>query len=156
MNTQKTILLVDDDVDFYEMQRHVLESHGFRVVYASDAEEALEMMDKEKPNLLITDLMMGSLDEGFSLSKRMKSDPRFQKVPVLIVTAIGTQRGYDFLPRSAGDLEAMHADALLEKPLSPALLLKKVEELIGASKKGKNGLVSLERGREASDRRRSL
>ena len=85
----------------------------------------------------------------------MKSDPRLQSVPILIVTAIGGKRGYDFVPRSESDLEAMRADALLEKPVSPALLLKKVEELIGASKGGDEAPVPLEPGKDASDVRRS-
>lgn len=130
MSGKKKLLLVDDDPDFLKMYKQILEAKGLRVFCCSDPKEALEWMEKEKPNLVITDLMMKTLDSGFSFSRKIKEDPRFSNIPVLIVTAVGSTRGFDFNPRTPGELEAMYADAYFEKPVSPEVFLEKIEELL--------------------------
>ena len=52
-------------------------------------------------------------------------------MPVILVTAVSVQRGFDFRPRGAADLAAMHADAYFDKPVDPAALTAKVAELLG-------------------------
>ena len=94
------ILLVDDDVDFVEMNRHVLEAGGYRVEAAYDAEEALGKMAALSPHLVITDLIMKTLDAGFSFARRVKEDPRFRAVRVIIVTSVTSAMGMDFRPRT--------------------------------------------------------
>jgi CheY-like chemotaxis protein len=128
---RKTVLLVDDDVDFLELNRHVLEAQGYRVLCATDPDEALALMTEQKPQLVITDLMMKSLDSGFLFSRRIKDDLRFTDVPVIILTAVGSKMGLDFAPRTPDDLAAMRADAFLEKPINPKALVEKVQELLG-------------------------
>ena len=125
------IMLVDDDLDFLEMNRHVLEARGYTVLCFSDPEKALERMAQDKPHLVITDLMMNTLDSGFSFSRQMKEDSRFRNIPVVIVTAISSRRALDFMPRTLGELAAMHAEAYFDKPVAPEMLLAKVEELLG-------------------------
>ena len=130
MREAPVIMLVDDDLDFLEINRHVLEARGYRILCFSDPEKALERLALDKPDLVITDLMMNRLDSGFSLSQRIKDDSRFGDIPVVIVTAIGSRRGFDLSPRTAEELAAMHAEAYFEKPLEPEALLAKVEELV--------------------------
>ena len=129
------IMVVDDDIDFLEWSRCVLEAAGYRVRCCSDPETALAKMAQEPPALVITDLMMKSLDAGFSLAERIKNDPRFRAIPVIIVTAASSQRGFDFRPQSAADLEAMRADAFLCKPVDPKVLLATIQSLLAANKK---------------------
>jgi CheY-like chemotaxis protein len=128
--TGKLILLVDDDRDFLEMNRGVLESRGYRVQCYTDTGQALASMAREKPALVVTDLMMKALDSGFSLARQIKEQERFAGVPVIIVTAVASQRGFDFTPRSHAELEAMKADAFFDKPVSPETLIAKVQELL--------------------------
>lgn len=130
MKAGATIMLVDDDQDFLSMNRSILEMRGYRVVSAASPRAALEAMGRERPDLVVTDLMMSDLDAGFSLSRAIKEDPATAGIPVIIVTAASSQRGFDFRPRSAEDLAAMRADAFLDKPVSPAGLLAKIEELL--------------------------
>jgi CheY-like chemotaxis protein len=125
-----TIMLVDDDRDFLEMNRSILAAQGYRVDCLTDADQAWERMQSPVPDLVITDLMMKSLDSGFSLARKIKSDPRFIAIPVIIVTAVASQRGFDFNPQSREDLEVMGADAYFDKPVSPQLLITKVKELL--------------------------
>ncbi len=124
------IMLIDDDLDFIEMNKVILESKGYRVVSAQDPQDALEKMGKEKPAVVITDLMMETLDSGFSFSRQIKSDPRFKDVPIIILTSVNSQYGFDFHPRSSEELAAMSADAFFEKPIPVKTMLEKVEELI--------------------------
>jgi CheY-like chemotaxis protein len=125
------ILIVDDDYDFLAINRHILEKAGYRVVTASEPSEALARMRSEKPDLVITDLMMTSVDSGFSFSRSIKDDPRFAAVPVIISTSVSSALGLDFRPRSEEDLQKMHVDAYFDKPLDARLLLDKVAELLG-------------------------
>jgi CheY-like chemotaxis protein len=124
------ILLIDDDPDFTAMNKLMLESKGYRILCANDPREALKKMAEEKPSLVITDLMMQNLDSGFAFSRQMKEDPQFKDIPVIILTSVNSQHGFDFHPRSPEELSAMHADAFFEKPIVSKAFLKKVEELI--------------------------
>ena len=87
-------------------------------------------MEEEKPELVITDLMMSRTDSGFSFSQRIKEDPRFQAVPVIIVSAIRSTRGFDFRATGPPDLHAMGADAYFEKPIPTVALAAKIEDLL--------------------------
>lgn len=131
-NPPPLILLVDDDIDCLEVNRHFLEAAGYRVACCFDPAEALEHMSRQKPDLVVTDLMMRSVDAGFTLARQIKDDPRFAGVRVVLMTAVSSQLGYDFRPRTPADLTAMHADAFLDKPVSPDNLVGKVRELLRA------------------------
>jgi CheY-like chemotaxis protein len=128
------IVLVDDDRDFLEMEAALLRGQGHIVVTYSDPVAALEAMraraPAEVPALLVTDLMMNALDAGFSLARAVKADPRLTAVPVIIVSAVAGQKGFDFRPRGAEDLAAMGADAFFDKPAAPAAFLARVKELL--------------------------
>jgi CheY-like chemotaxis protein len=128
--TSPLILLVDDDPDFVEMNRHVLEARGYRVATAHDVAEAGKIMAEQPPDLVITDLMMSDLDSGFAFARGVKEDPRTKETPVIIVTGVSSQLGFDFRPRTSEDLAAMHVDAYFDKPVPPHTLLEKVQTLL--------------------------
>ena len=126
----KTIVLVDDDVDFLEITREVLETGGYRVQCFRDASAARRAMDGHTPDLVISDLMMDALHAGFSFAREIKDDARLANVPVILVTSVGSQLGFDFRPQKDADLAAMGVDAYLEKPVAPAALLAAVGRLL--------------------------
>ncbi len=125
------ILIVDDDYDFLELNRMILERAGFRVVTAAEPQQALAKMAKEKPDLVISDLMMTSLDSGFSFARTIKEDPNYAGIPVIITTSVSSALGLDFRPRSDVDMAEMHIDAYFDKPPDPTRLLSKITELLG-------------------------
>ncbi|HUK78233.1 MAG TPA: response regulator [Thermoleophilia bacterium] len=133
MAEQRLILIVDDDYDFLEINRHILEKAGFRVATASSPAQAMERIAAETPDLVITDLMMSEVDSGFSLSRGLRDDPRTAAVPIIMSTSVTTALGLDFTPRSAADLASMKVDAYFDKPLDPAALVAKVRELLGTA-----------------------
>jgi CheY-like chemotaxis protein len=130
-----TILLVDDDKDFLELERRILESRGYKVISFSDTQAALDALGAagpaETPVLVVTDLMMKALDSGFTFARALKADPRTAALPVIIVSAVSSQKGFDFRPRTDSDLAAMGANAFFDKPVAPEALLAKVKELLG-------------------------
>jgi CheY-like chemotaxis protein len=124
------ILIVDDDFDFLELNRLILERAGYRVATAADPGQALRMMAQEKPDLVITDLMMTNLDSGFSFSRAIKEEPAYADIPVIIATSVSAALGLDFRPRSTDESAAMNVDAYFDKPLDAPRLLAKVAELL--------------------------
>jgi len=128
---QALILIVDDDYDFLEINRIILEGAGHRVVTATNPAEARERIDAEVPDLVITDLMMTSIDAGFAFSAHLKSDPRTAGVPVIISTSVSSQLGLNFRPDSPEDLAKMNVDAYFDKPIDARALVAKVAELLG-------------------------
>jgi len=123
-------MLVDDDIDIVEVIARLLGDNGYKVLAFSGMEDALAQLETVRPDLVITDLMMESLDSGFVLSRRLKADPALRDIPVVIITAAGSQRGFDFRPTSPSDLDAMHVAAFLEKPVNPKQLLAKIAEIL--------------------------
>ena len=132
MAAQRTIFLVDDDRDFLELEKRILAGSGCAITCFSDPRTALAALagPGELPALLVTDLMMSSLDSGFTLARALKNDPRLAAIPVIIVSAVSSQKGFDFHPRTPQELEAMGAVAFFDKPVAPQALLAKVKELL--------------------------
>ncbi len=130
---QAKILLVDDDPDLIEAMRLILEQEGYRCVHAMNGARALEALPRERPDLIVLDVMMDGLTEGFDVARKIRRpepglEP-FTKIPIVILTAIGQRTGMRFDP--ATDSGFLPVDAYLEKPIQPKDLLTKVGELIG-------------------------
>ena len=78
---QARILIIDDDPDITEAMRIVLENHGYSVHSAKDSEEGMEQLRATRLDLIILDVMMNSLEEGFVLSRELKEDPKYKNIP---------------------------------------------------------------------------
>ena len=96
MGEKTKILLVDDDVDFVDLNKAVLQNQGFEVAAAFSGREAMEKVRFEKPDLIVLDLMMEKHDAGFTFAKAVKADPLHKNIPILMLTAVSTETGYDF------------------------------------------------------------
>ena len=120
------ILLVDDDPVFVEATKAVLESK-YRVITAYNGDEGLEKARKQKPDLILLDVIMPTKD-GFQVCSQLKKDPELAKIPVIMLTSFA-QHGRDTnIPVSAG-LE-LEAEGYIDKPISPEALLKQVETML--------------------------
>ena len=129
MANQK-ILIVDDDSDITYAMQMILESHGYQVDSAINSATARSKMEQEKPDLLILDVMMDTMHEGFDFDRELKHHPDYKDIPVLMLTAVKERFGLDFKPE-AGDQEWLPVEEFLDKPVKPAVLLEKVEKLLG-------------------------
>jgi DNA-binding response OmpR family regulator len=120
------ILIVDDDLDVLETARVVLEREGYEVVLASHREEGMKMAADEAPDLVILDVMMEGIDDGFLMARELRR--RGDTVPILMLTSIGASTGMKF----DKDPVLAPVDEFAEKPLYPAALREKVAKLLAA------------------------
>jgi CheY-like chemotaxis protein len=128
MNNAK-ILIVDDDVDFASAIRAILESENYAVVTASGTAEGMEKIRTEKPDLAILDVMMTTWQDGFEMSRELKNNPEFKKIPILMLTGAKGKTGIDF-KSAVGDPDWLPVEGFLDKPVEPEQLLSKVRELL--------------------------
>ncbi len=128
---EKTILVADDESHILHVVSLKLRNAGYRVLTASDGQEALELAVQEQPDLLITDYHMPQLS-GLELCRRLKQDASIRPIPAIMLTA----RGYHLEPQ---DTEESGILQLISKPFSPRHLLVAVEDVIG--KAGLGGTV---------------
>ncbi|MFQ6042969.1 MAG: response regulator transcription factor [Candidatus Poribacteria bacterium] len=122
------ILLVDDDLDFVESTKAVLESGAsYQVTCAYDGEEALERIKEEKPDLIILDIMMPK-KHGYTLCEELKSDAEYSDIPILLLTAVGSKMSRSRYTAQMGLMTK--ADDYIDKPVKPEELLNRVKHLL--------------------------
>ena len=127
MEGKTKILLVDDDEDFVEATKLVLESKPYEVIVANDGDEGLAKARKEKPDLIILDVIM-PVKDGFSAAEQLKKDPELKKIPVIMLTSFSVKGGETSLSVSQG--LTLDTEDYVDKPVSPQELLKRVERLL--------------------------
>lgn len=120
------ILIVDDDPDFVEATRIVLESAGHEIVAAADSDEGLRKVREEKPQLVILDVIMDTILDGLHMSQQMASDAEQRDIPILLVTSIANRDYAALLPTD----EDIEIDDFVAKPIAPDDLLRRVAALL--------------------------
>jgi len=125
----KRILIIDDDPDIVESMRVVLENKGYGVEIAKSGREGLERVKKNKPALIILDVMMETGDKGFDVARDLKRNDEHKDVPILMLTAIKERTGLGF-DKEAGDEDWLPVDDYCDKPLKPDELIAKIEALL--------------------------
>jgi len=126
MSTAGKILVVDDDPDFAEYTRIVLESQGYVVRTAATTELALQMMRQDKPDVALLDVMMSYVLDGLNLTRQMRDDPELRTIPVIMISAIVSKEEAGVFPTD----EYLSIDNFMTKPVDPAALLRQVATLI--------------------------
>lgn len=127
MSDPAKILLVDDDPDFVEATKIVLESAPYDVAVAYNGDEALEKVGEVNPDLIILDIIMPEQD-GFKVCEALKSDPELSKIPVIMLTSLSQRMGETAF--SVTDGMMLEADDYVDKPVTPDELLKRVEKFL--------------------------
>jgi CheY-like chemotaxis protein len=128
------ILVIDDDPDLVEVVRLTLETKGYRVFSAASTTEGLEKVKEINPDLIILDVMMKHVTEGFQVALELRNpDPKseyapYRQIPIMILTAIHDKTPLRFTP----DEKHLPVDDFVEKPLKASVLLQKVEKLLGS------------------------
>ena len=125
MERKIKILLVDDDVDFVESTKTVLESKPYEVIVASDGDEGLRLAKEKNPDLILLDVIM-PVKDGFTAAEQLKKDPQLSKIPTLMLTAFAAKRGEASIPVSRGF--TLEAEDYIDKPISPEELLARIEK----------------------------
>ena len=133
MADRRTILVVDDDPDFRDSVRIILENNGYAVRTATNGREALTKLQAQKPDLMILDIMMATDTEGFDLAFELRHKPGFEDMPIVLLTSFLEKvraEGPDEYQHVMG--EQWPAKWLFEKPVDSKKLLAKIESILGA------------------------
>ncbi|OGP98965.1 MAG: hypothetical protein A2Z51_04055 [Deltaproteobacteria bacterium RBG_19FT_COMBO_52_11] len=128
------ILIVDDDPDIVEALKMTLEAHHYQVYTAANGTEGLRQVKAVTPDLIILDVMMDSITEGFQVSYQLRNpDPKseyapYSKIPILMLTAIVEKKHMKFSTKTDGDF--LPVDDFVEKPIRPQVLLEKIKKMV--------------------------
>jgi CheY-like chemotaxis protein len=114
------VLVADDDADIRRLLVLFLTLHGYRVSVAEDGQEALQLLEHVQPSFIVSDLLMPNVN-GLELCRRVRSDPRFSGVPIVLFTAIGRSAEID----RAMELRGVHHVVKTEGP-------RRLLEVVGA------------------------
>jgi CheY-like chemotaxis protein len=120
MKSKPKILVIDDDVDLVAVMKGTLESKLYDVVVAYNGQDGLEKAKKEKPDLIILDIMMPVMD-GFNFADAFSKDQTISKIPVIALTSFSESLGQPF---------PFQVSEYIVKPLKPKNLIAKVEDYL--------------------------
>ena len=125
--TKSTIMVVDDDPDMVTLLRARLEQREFNVMYAYSGSQALAGLEKQKPDLILLDIMMPEMD-GFEVLRRLKAAPETSSIPVILLSALDQLKdistGYE-----------MGADHYITKPFTNTHLMTVIDHLLSGDKR---------------------
>ena len=120
MDRKAKILLVDDDADFVESTKTVLESNPYEVIVAVDGDKGLRLAKEQNPDLVLLDVIM-PVKDGFTAAEQFKKDPQLSKIPVLMLTSFSQKGAGSSIPRGRG--LTLEAEDYIDKPVTPEELL---------------------------------
>jgi len=130
--TRAKLLVVDDDADFREAMTTILESASYDVVTAANIEEATQRILSERPDLILLDIMMDSLFDGYSLCHAIRNAEKFAAVrmtPIIFVSAVRRIAGSRFGFKGE-DQGLTGPDDYIDKPVDPKVLLARIEKFL--------------------------
>ena len=127
MEKKARILLIDDDNDFVEATKTILESKPYEVIVAYEGDEGLRKAKEDNPDLVLLDIIM-PVKDGFTAAEQFNKDPQLSKIPIIMLTSYSSRKGETSIPVSRG-LE-LRADDYVNKPVSPEELLNIVERYL--------------------------
>jgi DNA-binding response OmpR family regulator len=122
------ILIIDDSAALRLALRTFLEDHGFQGMCASGAAEGLELIRRERPDIILLDVMLEKPYSGFHVCAQVKEDPALRHIPVIGMSGMGDQLGITYSLET--DRGFFNPDAYLEKPINLDALLERVRGLL--------------------------
>jgi two-component system phosphate regulon response regulator PhoB len=139
----KRILIIDDEPDIVTFLSAVLEENGYSSLSAKDGVEGLEVIRKERPDLILLDLMMPK-KSGITLFQELRNDPKMSDIPVVVVTGVSEVTGVDFrnfmykrplkdekkFVETTGLTKYTVPNGYVEKPIDPDELIKAIKEAL--------------------------
>jgi two-component system phosphate regulon response regulator PhoB/two-component system alkaline phosphatase synthesis response regulator PhoP/two-component system response regulator VicR len=132
MGQAKDILVIDDDRDLVNTVQIVLESRGYHVRTGYNGKEGYARIQEKLPDLIVLDVMMATDTEGFDLAYKLRNNPEYQNIPIVMATAFPrkmAEMGPEKFQHILG--EGWPVSEFLEKPIDPETLLSTVESFLG-------------------------
>lgn len=132
-NKQKKILIIDDDVQYVDTVKTLLDSVGYDVSYSYKGQKGYELAREIKPDIILLDVMFaGPLGpNGFEVVKLLSSDPITKSIPIIMISGVRRTMGTN-VPDEL-EKQSLSVTAYLEKPIKPGMLLSEIEKTLGRS-----------------------
>jgi CheY-like chemotaxis protein len=127
MADKKLILLVDDDPDFVEAVRVIVENGGYEVEVAYDGKEGLEAVAERKPDLIVLDVMMPVMN-GHEACAKLKGDKETEDIPIILLTAVADRVTTSTYTHR--DMLESEAEDYMPKPVEPNELLERIKSWV--------------------------
>ena len=122
---------MDDDRDMVEALKIILEGESYTVRVAFDGKQGLDAVKKEKPDLIILDLLLPG-EDGITICHKLKKNPEYRNIPILVVTALAKNMEKRVLPEK--EYNSLKVEGYFDKPVDLEQLLAKVRQIL--KKKG--------------------
>jgi len=135
MEKSLKIVIVDDNTDFLFTMETFLQRNGLEVLTAEDGQKGLELIQKERPDLILLDIMMETLFSGFEVCKQLRSNDELKDIPIIGVSAMGEELDINY--RQWPDYDYFSPDTFLDKPVDKQRLLQLIPEVIKKVEKRK-------------------
>jgi CheY-like chemotaxis protein len=129
------ILIVDDDLDIIDSLKMILEANGHQVSLKTDTDNLVETVKQSPPDLIILDIIFPeNPNAGFAAARELHKIDKVKDIPVLLLSAVNqlSRMSFGFSESDISE-DFMPVKGFIEKPVEPAVLLAKVNELLGAS-----------------------
>jgi DNA-binding response OmpR family regulator len=124
----RIVLVVEDDIDVLEAHQIVLEHSNYEVVTATNIKVAEEVMEHNKIDLIILDVMMEKSSDGFNFAQFVKMDQRFKHIPIIMATAVNKRTKFKFDIKQNGNF--LPVEKFMEKPIDPDDLIATIRGLL--------------------------
>ncbi len=125
------ILIIDDDQEFTESNKDLLEAHGYQVFTSNKGRDGYNLASRIIPDVIILDVMMATETEGFEIARKISENPALAEVSILLVTGMGKEMNLSS-PVSP-DQTWLPVDRILDKPVQPARLICEIKRLLNKS-----------------------
>jgi CheY-like chemotaxis protein len=125
---KKKVLLIDDNADYRFTMGVFLERNGFAVLKAENGELGWKMIQEQRPDLVLLDVMMETLFSGFEVCRLVRTDPELKHIPIIGISGMTTDIGVKY--DKEREQEYFSPDVYLEKPVDKDELLQKIKELL--------------------------
>ncbi len=129
----KKILIIDDDEDFRISIKTLLESNNYQVAEAESGKQGLQKIKDEMPDLILLDIMMETMDEGYLLNQVLKFQKKYEDykdIPVVMVSSI-QQDPLSRFPQAAGQVDMIVPDYYFTKPVDIPKFMELINKLMG-------------------------
>jgi CheY-like chemotaxis protein len=119
---EKKILVIDDDPDILDTIMMILKSNGYNVITCMSGEESVEIAEREKPDMILCDMMMESIDEGTKVAQKIRK--KNKKVPIYLISSIGAATSSNI------DIAKLGFNGVFQKPVNPESLLSAIKKAL--------------------------
>ncbi len=122
---KKRVLVVDDDADFVEASKAVLEGGGYEVTVAYDGQECLEQVSSNRPDVILLDMMMETWSAGSRVLNQLRESDETKEIPIILASSVNFRSP---LADTLDTVDSAQVDSYMMKPIEPGRLLAEVEK----------------------------